>query len=392
MVEHDEALKGAPDVERSQAHFSLRENDEALKRFRNTLETDFYSVADEVNSQATRPKLLEFLRSKDFSVQLPTWNEGDTVGGILDHMIKQMGGPERILLMDANSTDNTAEVARDRGVKPILQADVYKCVKSDKLFDVLDEQNPRGRGMTIYAFWLYRTLITEEFPTYTCFVDTDIRNFPEYDPLPFMAYPIVTRPDENFISVKVAKPGRGNEPVMCGRCILQVFGKLGERYFNRLARDMWMISGEYVVQPKLMKSMPHATRSFVDTITSFDLADLAEGGKGKLALVAVPNSRLDKKNDNMKEQVILYSIPVNMAALVNFGTPASELTIKQIAQLNREVFPKYSVYPYIPDQPGVAMQAACIVNDRILPSVDQLIANDMIDTAAVKEVKQKYLG
>jgi len=390
MVEFDEVLKGQPDVARSEAHFTVMKDDPELRAFQRNLEEDCYRVEKDVQKESTRKELLRFLRSPDFEVQLPTWNEADTLGPILEYLVEQLGDPNKIVVMDADSDDNSAEVARRHGARVVLQSDMYKCIKQDKFSDILQEKRPRGRGMTLFAFWLYRFLIQETYPRYACFVDTDIRNFREYDPLPFLAYPIVTEKKKNFLHVKVAKPGRGNEPVMSARCTLRAINDLGRRYFEQLSRDMWMLSGEYVVQPEHARTMPHATRSFVDTLISIYLADLAHEDGGQIALVAIPNSRLDKKNDNRKEQLIMYSISTNAVAFVCFGKPASKLTLTDIRHLNREVFNRYSLYPLIPDEPGLPMQATAIMNDRIIPSVQQLVENGLVIPDQVKKMKKKY--
>jgi hypothetical protein len=38
------------------------------------------------------------------------------------------------------------------------------------------------------------------------------------------------------------------------------------------------------------------------------------------------------------------------------------------------------------------MCAVKIMNDRFIPSIEQLIAGDLVDTAKVAEMKKKYAG
>jgi hypothetical protein len=154
---------------------------------------------------------------------------------------------------------------------------------------------------------------------------------------------------------------------------------------------MWMITGEYVVEGQFMKSCVHATRSFVDTLTAFYFADLDVAGQGKVAIVGNANPRLDKKNDNMKEQTILYSIATNIVAFANHGRFASELTLDDIKRLNTQWFNKLEIYPYIPEV-SEPMRVVKIMNDRFIPSIEQLIAADLVNTAKVAEMRKKYRG
>ena len=393
MVEFDEALKGAPDTARSQAHFSMLEGDPEFAKFNHRLQEDFYCIEEAVKQKDTRQKLLDFLSSSEFQVQIPTWNEEDTVGAIVEYLVQQLGSPNKIIAMDADSTDNSAAVIKKHGVRVIRQSDMYECIKREEFLKILNDDRPRGRGMTLFAFWIYRFLIQEGgCPRYISYVDSDIKNFAQYDPLPFLAYPIVMNKGKNFSYIKTAKPGRNNETVMGARCALRAINDLGGKYFERLSKDMWILTGEYIVETKYMKKLPHTTRSFVDTLTAMYFADLEEQQATNVVMVSNPNPRLDKKNDAMKEQTILYSIATNAVAFVMFGKPASELTIDDIKRLNKEVFNKYTMYPYIPEEPGRPMQAANVVNDRFIPSIDQLIQHDLIDWNAVKKMKRKYLA
>jgi len=391
MAKMDEALKGEADVARSQAHFSIL-GGEDFNAFKKSLEDGFFTPGEALKDKATMDKCLAFMRSKDFQVQIPMWNEGDTVGPIVKFLVEQLDGPERVICMDANSDDNSVEVVESQGVRAIRQPDMYECIKWDKFCEVLNDPKPRGRGMTLYAMYLYRFLIQEgNFPQYLAYSDSDIKNFAEYDPMPHMVYPIVSQPDTHWVYLKIAKPGRNNEPVMAGRCAAQSCGSVGRRIFDRLARDMWMISGEYMVEGQHMRNCVHTTRSFVDTLTAVYFADLDVGGKGDVAIVGNSNSRLDKKNDNMKEQTILYSIATNTVAFSNYGRYANELTLDDVKQLNTGVFNQLEIYPYIPEA-SEPMCAVKIMNDRFIPSIEQLIAADLVDTAKVAEMKKKYLG
>ncbi len=393
MAEHfDEALKGEADVERSHAHFDTVRDDKRYAEFQGSLTKDFYSIHEKVVEKGTRKKLLEFLADGPIEIQIPAWNEEDTLPAIAKYLKKQTSNKGKVLVMDADSTDGTAEAAAKAGVRVIKQSDMYKCVKMDEFKAILGDPKPRGRGMTLYAFWLYRFLIQENgIPTYAIYCDSDIRNFAEYDPMPFMVYPLVFDSEKDFNYFKIAKPGRNNETVMAARCVMRGINALGQRYFDRLSRDMWMISGEYGYRCEYMKRLPHCTRSFVDTYAAMYFADLEREKPNSVAIISCPNSRIDKKNDPLKEQTILYSIACNLVGTALYNVAVADLTMDNIKELNASVFPKFSYYPYIPEEVHAPMQSVHIMNDRVIPSVQQLIDNDLVIKEKVAEMKEKYL-
>jgi hypothetical protein len=390
MVQHhDEALKGAPDVARSHAHFDMAKST-ALQQFDRRLKENFFVIDEKVQEPATRKKLINWLRSDEFAMQIPAWNEEDTLPPILKFLADELGSPKKITVMNADSTDKTADVSRAVGVHVVTQSDMFKCVKRDALLDVLSDPNPRGRGMTLYAFWIYRFLLQEKgLPKYTCTCDSDIKNYPEYDALPYVAYPIVID-GKPFTYTKIGKPGRNNEATFAGRCAMRMVSDTGMHYFNNLSRDMWMITGEYLVQVEHMKRLVHTTRSFVDTTTAMYFVDLEAAGAGPTAIVASNRSRIDKKNDDLKEWTILYSIATNLVGYATLDRRVADLTLADIRKLNTQIFPGLNIFPYIPPTAEEPMKSVEIMNDRYIPSLQMMIDNGWIDWDQVKAMKRKY--
>jgi len=57
----------------------------------------------------------------ELTVVIPTYNEEEAIGAVIDELV-EVGVPrDRILVVDGYSTDRTREVASSRGVKVILQ-------------------------------------------------------------------------------------------------------------------------------------------------------------------------------------------------------------------------------------------------------------------------------
>jgi len=59
------------------------------------------------------------IQSQDFTVVIPTLNEAGAIGKVIDEL--RSYGYNNILIVDSPSTDNTVEIAKNRGVKVVFQ-------------------------------------------------------------------------------------------------------------------------------------------------------------------------------------------------------------------------------------------------------------------------------
>lgn len=56
----------------------------------------------------------------DLTVVIPTMNEADSIGRVIDDIRRHLGGREcEILVVDTNSTDGTVEIAKERGARVV---------------------------------------------------------------------------------------------------------------------------------------------------------------------------------------------------------------------------------------------------------------------------------
>ena len=60
-------------------------------------------------------------RFQDLTAVIPTLNEAEAIGKVLDEVISVGVPKEKILVVDGGSTDGTIEIARSKGVKVIIQ-------------------------------------------------------------------------------------------------------------------------------------------------------------------------------------------------------------------------------------------------------------------------------
>jgi glycosyltransferase involved in cell wall biosynthesis len=71
---------------------------------------------------ASRPRAPGLLRRPRFSVVIPAYNEENFIGDCLDSLSRQdFGGRYEIIVVDNNSADDTARVARSRGATVVLE-------------------------------------------------------------------------------------------------------------------------------------------------------------------------------------------------------------------------------------------------------------------------------
>ncbi len=58
---------------------------------------------------------------RDVTVVIPTLNEAEAIGRVIDEVLAVGVAPENILVVDGGSTDGTVEIARSKGVKVVMQ-------------------------------------------------------------------------------------------------------------------------------------------------------------------------------------------------------------------------------------------------------------------------------
>ncbi len=67
---------------------------------------------------------------RDLTVVIPTLNEAEAIGRVLDEVVEAGVPKDRILVVDGGSSDGTAEIARGRGVRVILQEEKADAIRT----------------------------------------------------------------------------------------------------------------------------------------------------------------------------------------------------------------------------------------------------------------------
>ncbi|HWH31093.1 MAG TPA: glucosyl-3-phosphoglycerate synthase [Egibacteraceae bacterium] len=204
---------------------------------RRTFHTDDFDIAD------LRRRKEE--AGTTVSVVLPSFNEADTVAGVIQ-AVRELEGTliDEIVLIDGGSGDDTADIAAAAGARVHQDA------------DVLPDLGPTlGKGD---ALWRSLTVTTGDI---VVFVDTDIRN-PDPRFVWGLLGPLLVEPQVQLVKAFYERPvqmgdvlhatGGGRVTELMARPLLNLF-------WPELAGLVQPLSGEYAGRRELLESIPFFT-------------------------------------------------------------------------------------------------------------------------------------
>ena len=205
------------------------------------------------------------------SLVLPGRNVADTVGGIVDEvraLNEEAPLVEQILVVDADSADGTAEVARSKG------AEVYS--ENDLLSHY---GGAHGKGD---AMWRSLSVAKGDL---VMFADADTRDFK-----PQFVYgtlgPILSVPGVRFVKGAFRRPFKSHETVELdggGRVTELITKPLFNLFYPELTGFVQPLAGEFVADKELFRSIPFLTGYAVETGIMIDV--LKKAGLGAMAQV-----------------------------------------------------------------------------------------------------------
>jgi glucosyl-3-phosphoglycerate synthase len=205
------------------------------------------------------------------SLVLPGRNVADTVGGIVDE-VKTLNQEaplvEQILVIDADSADGTAEVARSKG------AEVYS---ENELLS--HHGGAHGKGD---AMWRSLSVARGDL---VMFADADTKDFK-----PQFVYgtlgPILSVPGVRFVKGAFRRPFKSHETVELdggGRVTELITKPLFNLFYPELTGFVQPLAGEFVADKELFCSIPFLTGYAVETGIMIDV--LKKVGLGPMAQV-----------------------------------------------------------------------------------------------------------
>ena len=166
----------------------------------------------------------------DVTVVIPTLNEAEAIGAVLDEVLSVGVPRERVLVVDGGSTDGTVEIARSRGVRVVRQVG-------------------RGKAMAIY------TAVREARTPILVFMDGDYtypaKHIPELVEAVRSGYDLVIG-----VRVPVEEGAQGRVYALGNRALTWFFNLL----FGTSLRDV--LSGMYAVRRDVLEEVPFESRGF----------------------------------------------------------------------------------------------------------------------------------
>ena len=418
---HRNAAEGG-DSSRSSAADMLKEGEDrqasvGIEQAKKNISQSFYNYENEkdmIIDESIRPRIKEALKSGRYRAIMPMYRDMAAVNTV-KYMIEVLGDPQRVVIINGGSPeDEVSKVVEGLGAEVLQVGDIRRLIPKEKFYELLNwnerdkEGNvkvPVGKGMSIFWLHLYDEVVREKMPedTVTLQIDSDITNIgsdpARYNPLYYLALPLVIDPKKNYVHSKTSSPGRNNEPMMPSRNALQALADAGVglagTYSSFTQRLKWMLTGEFAFcNRSSIRNMPHSSGYGAETILGMYLGLLNKKGLGDTAQVAIRIPRIDASNTYEKEYVmydqlsyLLFALTVkpNGSGGLDPMQSVDSLTVADVKEINARMAKK-DYYTVLGEDNGPC-GVISTVNDRIIPSIAVLESEGYIDQNVLDELK-----
>jgi glucosyl-3-phosphoglycerate synthase len=216
---------------------------------------------------------LELLRERKrapVTVVLPTREVADTIGPIVERLQALGDLVDQILVVDAASSDGTAEIAAGLGAEVHQEADLLP-----------EFGRTSGKGD---AMWRALSMARGELVAY---LDSDTREFSEHFATGLLG-PLVCEPGLSFVKGYFRRPfttpDGHTRPLDGGRVTELTARPLLSAFYPELAGFVQPLAGEMAARRELLDRLPFAAGYAVETAMLLHTRDLL-GGTGRMAQV-----------------------------------------------------------------------------------------------------------
>lgn len=197
------------------------------------------------------------------SVVLPARDEEATVGAIVtalrEHLVEAVPLLDEIVVIDSDSVDDTARVAREAGARVYAQSEILP-----------EWGSVPGKGE---ALWKSLAVTTGDI---VAFIDADLRDFDPSFALGLLA-PLVTDPSLGFVKGCYDRPladGATVLPSGGGRVTELVARPLIDAWWPELAGFVQPLAGEYAATREVLERIPFARGYGVELALLVDVWEL----------------------------------------------------------------------------------------------------------------------
>ena len=286
------------------------------------------------------------LRSKQatLTVVLPAREVADTVGEIVERILGLDGLVDQVLVVDADSADGSAEIARAAGAEVVSEGDLggRALTRSEDddphgpppaVRDALAAFGPvRGKGD---AMWRALAAVRGDLVAY---IDSDTRDF---DPafITGIFGPLLREPDVEFVKAAYRRPFTAGDTVVPdggGRVSQLTARPLLDAFYPDLAGLTQPLAGEIAARRTLLERLPFATGYAVETAMLLDVRELV--GAGAIAQVDLGERRnqhqaVGQRNEAGGDAVLAHvSGPNSPAAVMRLWAISTILRVPSLSR------------------------------------------------------------
>jgi glucosyl-3-phosphoglycerate synthase len=239
------------------------------------------------------------LKSKraTLTVVLPAREVADTVGEIVERILGLDGLVDQVLVVDADSADGSAEIARAAGAEVVSEGDLGGRALTRSEDDDPHGPPPAVRGALAAfgpvrgkgdAMWRALAAVRGDLVAY---IDSDTRDF---DPafITGIFGPLLREPDVEFVKAAYRRPFTAGDTVVPdggGRVSQLTARPLLDAFYPDLAGLTQPLAGEIAARRTLLERLPFATGYAVETAMLLDVRELV--GAGAIAQVDLGERR-----------------------------------------------------------------------------------------------------
>jgi glucosyl-3-phosphoglycerate synthase len=256
----------------------------------------------------------ERARGHSISVCLPARNEAATVGAIVREVRERLipGLVDEVVVVDDDSTDATAEVARAAGARVVSQA------------ELLPEAGPgSGKGNVLWKS------LQACHGDLVCWIDADLRNF-RADSVTKLVEPLLTDIDTVLVKAAYERSFEG-APTGGGRVTELIARPLLSLLFPKLADIVQPLGGEYAARRDAIEVLPFVEGWGVELGLLVDVVERF----GRDAVAQVDLGTREHRNRPVDElaaqSLAIIATALRRAGLMQFDGPTLELIRADLA-------------------------------------------------------------
>ncbi len=399
-------------VDYSSELLSLEKRD-FLKKEKRTLREKFSQYYFQINDREIKENafsISQFLKKGQADLVIPMKEKDSTIKDLLNYAKKKIPFNSVFVINDESNKKAIEAVEKFNGVWLINKEEVLKIINWKKLLPFLNlSRLPKGKGVTVMAGYLFRFLLEKAKNRKAKWVfqtDADIKDHNKFKALEYLAVGVLRNP--NAFHIKIAKPGRNNEPHMAVRSALTILedlekvllsnkgkemGKRAKELFESLAKYKWILGGTFAISNEIAYTRPFATGYLEETLICAFVEDKARKEGGFSVQISNPNPCSDGENSFKKENIIVQMTANFVMILLLAKRPVCDWILEDIAWINKSLMSKPRSIVLIPpkgnNDPVIVENVA---NERILPSIKMMEENGLIDKTKAHSLIEKFLA